>query len=105
MSEGKVFVHENALLESDQVGDGTRVWAFAHILPGARIGTDACAGVRGYRSRGDILWCAEPARARSHRLIRLALLRKHERPPGVHRAGVGGVPSSEEQRRPRGRNG
>ena len=40
MSEGNVFVHENALLESDQVGDGTRVWAFAHVLPGARIGTD-----------------------------------------------------------------
>ena len=40
MSEGNVFVHENALLESEQVGDGTRVWAFAHVLPGARIGAD-----------------------------------------------------------------
>ena len=40
MSEGNVFIHENALLESEQVGDGTRVWAFAHVLPGARIGAD-----------------------------------------------------------------
>ncbi len=40
MSEDSVFVHENALLESEQVGGGTRVWAFAHILPGARIGAD-----------------------------------------------------------------
>ena len=40
MSEGSVFVHENALLESEQVGGGTRVWAFAHVLPGARIGAD-----------------------------------------------------------------
>ena len=40
MSEGSVFVHENAMLESEQVGDGTRVWAFAHVLPGARIGAD-----------------------------------------------------------------
>jgi acetyltransferase-like isoleucine patch superfamily enzyme/dTDP-4-dehydrorhamnose 3,5-epimerase-like enzyme len=40
MSDGSVFVHENALLESDQVGGGTRVWAFAHVLPGARIGAD-----------------------------------------------------------------
>ena len=40
MSEGSVFVHENALLESEQVGGGTRVWAFAHVLPGARIGVD-----------------------------------------------------------------
>lgn len=34
------FVHPNALCESSQVGDGTRVWAFAHVLPGARIGSD-----------------------------------------------------------------
>ena len=33
-----VFVHPKALVESDQVGAGTRVWAFAHILPGARVG-------------------------------------------------------------------
>ncbi len=40
MSEGSVFVHENALVESEQVGGGTRVWAFAHVLAGARIGAD-----------------------------------------------------------------
>jgi UDP-2-acetamido-3-amino-2,3-dideoxy-glucuronate N-acetyltransferase len=33
-----VFVHEKALCETDQVGTGTRVWAFAHVLPGALIG-------------------------------------------------------------------
>jgi UDP-2-acetamido-3-amino-2,3-dideoxy-glucuronate N-acetyltransferase len=35
-----VFVHELALCESDQIGPRTRVWAFAHVLPGARIGAD-----------------------------------------------------------------
>jgi UDP-2-acetamido-3-amino-2,3-dideoxy-glucuronate N-acetyltransferase len=35
-----VFVHEHGLCESPTVGDGTRVWAFAHVLPGARIGAD-----------------------------------------------------------------
>lgn len=35
-----VFVHPAGLCESDQVGDGTRVWAFAHVLPGARVGRD-----------------------------------------------------------------
>jgi UDP-2-acetamido-3-amino-2,3-dideoxy-glucuronate N-acetyltransferase len=35
-----VFVHERALCESSEVGDRTRIWAFAHILPGARIGAD-----------------------------------------------------------------
>jgi UDP-2-acetamido-3-amino-2,3-dideoxy-glucuronate N-acetyltransferase len=34
------FVHPNGLCESDDVGDGTRVWAFAHVLPGARVGRD-----------------------------------------------------------------
>lgn len=42
-----VFVHENALCESTAVGAGTRVWAFAHVLPGARIGAECniCDGV------------------------------------------------------------
>lgn len=35
-----VFVHPSGICESDQVGDGTRIWAFAHVLPGARIGAD-----------------------------------------------------------------
>jgi acetyltransferase-like isoleucine patch superfamily enzyme len=34
------FKHQQAIVESTQVGDGTRVWAFAHILPGAVIGRD-----------------------------------------------------------------
>ncbi len=34
------FVHPNALCESANVGEGTRVWAFAHVLPGATIGRD-----------------------------------------------------------------
>jgi UDP-2-acetamido-3-amino-2,3-dideoxy-glucuronate N-acetyltransferase len=36
-----VFVHPNALLESRDVGAGTRIWAFAHVLPGAHIGLNA----------------------------------------------------------------
>ncbi len=34
------FVHENALVETKNVGDNTRIWAFVHILPGAVIGSD-----------------------------------------------------------------
>jgi acetyltransferase-like isoleucine patch superfamily enzyme len=36
----QVFVHSLGLCESSSVGEGTRVWAFAHVLPGARIGRD-----------------------------------------------------------------
>jgi len=34
------FVHPNGLCESTKVGAGTRVWAFAHVLPRAAIGRD-----------------------------------------------------------------
>lgn len=35
-----VFVHPQGLCESNKVGPGTRIWAFAHVLPGAVIGSD-----------------------------------------------------------------
>ena len=35
-------IHPSAIVEPGAVlGEGSRVWAFAHILPGARIGADA----------------------------------------------------------------
>jgi acetyltransferase-like isoleucine patch superfamily enzyme/dTDP-4-dehydrorhamnose 3,5-epimerase-like enzyme len=43
----EVFVHEQGLCESSEVGPGTRVWAFAHVLEGARVGAECniCDGV------------------------------------------------------------
>lgn len=41
LGEPAVSVHPQALVESDRIGAGTRIWAFAHILPGAKIGRDA----------------------------------------------------------------
>jgi UDP-2-acetamido-3-amino-2,3-dideoxy-glucuronate N-acetyltransferase len=35
-----VRFHPTALVESGHVGEGTQIWAYAHILPGARIGRD-----------------------------------------------------------------
>jgi len=34
------FSHPNSIVESKQIGKATRVWAFAHVLPGAVIGED-----------------------------------------------------------------
>ena len=34
------FIHPSAICESTCIGSGTRVWAFAHVLPGARVGSD-----------------------------------------------------------------
>jgi UDP-2-acetamido-3-amino-2,3-dideoxy-glucuronate N-acetyltransferase len=41
------IIHPQALCESSAVGSDTHVWAFAHILPGARIGAECniCDGV------------------------------------------------------------
>jgi acetyltransferase-like isoleucine patch superfamily enzyme len=35
-----VFIHETAIVASDSIGAGTRVWAFCNLLPGSRIGAD-----------------------------------------------------------------
>lgn len=32
--------HPEALVEAGEIGARTRIWAFAHVLPGARIGAD-----------------------------------------------------------------
>ena len=34
------FRHPQALVETEHIGRDTRVWAFVHILPGARIGSE-----------------------------------------------------------------
>jgi UDP-3-O-[3-hydroxymyristoyl] glucosamine N-acyltransferase len=39
-----VMVHEKALCESEHVGDGTRIWAFAHIMEAAVIGQNCNIG-------------------------------------------------------------
>ena len=36
-----VFVHPQGLCQSEQIGPGSRIWAFAHVLPGAVIGREA----------------------------------------------------------------
>lgn len=42
-----MFVHDQAICESKNIGEGTTVWAFAHILPKAVIGKNCniCDGV------------------------------------------------------------
>ena len=36
----KCFIHEKALVESGNIGENTRIWAFEHVLPRAVIGAD-----------------------------------------------------------------
>jgi acetyltransferase-like isoleucine patch superfamily enzyme len=39
-----VYVHPTALVETDQIGPGTRVWAFAHVMQGVVVGANCNLG-------------------------------------------------------------
>ena len=49
------FQHPMALVESDEIGDGTRVWAFAHVMSGARIGRDVNVGDHAFVETGAVV--------------------------------------------------
>jgi acetyltransferase-like isoleucine patch superfamily enzyme/dTDP-4-dehydrorhamnose 3,5-epimerase-like enzyme len=40
LQTAQFFRHPTAIVESSSIGRGTRIWAFAHVLPGAVIGAD-----------------------------------------------------------------
>jgi acetyltransferase-like isoleucine patch superfamily enzyme len=44
MSLNNVFIHPTAIVESDTVGEGTRIWGFSHVLKGAVIGKNCNVG-------------------------------------------------------------
>jgi acetyltransferase-like isoleucine patch superfamily enzyme len=50
-----VFVHERGLCESDSVGEGTRIWAHAHVMKGARVGKGCNIGEGSFVERGAVL--------------------------------------------------
>ncbi|HEX9584872.1 MAG TPA: acyltransferase [Gammaproteobacteria bacterium] len=47
-----VFIHELALCESDSVGHGTRIWAYAHVMKDAQIGADCNIGGHAFIESG-----------------------------------------------------
>lgn len=47
-----IFVHSHALCESAEVGSGTRIWAFAHVMKGAVIGRDCMIGDHAFIESG-----------------------------------------------------
>jgi UDP-2-acetamido-3-amino-2,3-dideoxy-glucuronate N-acetyltransferase len=64
-----VSVHPAAICETDDVGSGTVIWAFAHLMPGVRVGADckiadhvfieggAVLGDRVTVKNNALLWC------------------------------------------------
>jgi len=49
------MAHPLALVECDQIGEGTRIWAFAHVMKDARIGRDCNIGEHCYVEQGVTL--------------------------------------------------
>lgn len=50
-----VFIHPKALVETKSVGAGTRIWAFTHVMTGARIGENCTIGDHCYVESGAII--------------------------------------------------
>jgi acetyltransferase-like isoleucine patch superfamily enzyme len=44
MNPRNIFIHKDAVVETADIGEGTRVWRNVHILPGAVIGRDCNIG-------------------------------------------------------------
>lgn len=50
-----VYVHPQGLNESTEVGNGTRIWAFAHVMTGAHIGENCNVGECSFVESGAVL--------------------------------------------------
>lgn len=49
------FIHPQALCESGEVGSGTKIWAFAHVMSGARVGGDCNIGEHAFVESGAVV--------------------------------------------------
>src|SRR5689334_20770187 len=45
MSDSNIYIHESAVVDKGaEIGDGTKVWHFCHLMPGSRVGSDCILG-------------------------------------------------------------
>lgn len=54
-TRARFFAHPLALIDTDEIGDRTRVWAFAHVMKGARVGSDCNIGEHSFIEDGATL--------------------------------------------------
>lgn len=47
--------HPTALVESDDIGEGTCIWAFAHVMQGARLGRNVQIGDHSFVEGGAVI--------------------------------------------------
>ena len=49
------FAHPNALVETEQIGTDTRIWAFTHVMKGVRLGRNCNVGEHCYLETGVVV--------------------------------------------------
>jgi acetyltransferase-like isoleucine patch superfamily enzyme len=49
------MIHPKALVETEDIGEGTRVWAFAHVMAGAKIGKHCNIGDHCFVETGAVI--------------------------------------------------
>ena len=55
MDPRAAFIHQNALCESEHVGTGTRIWAFAHVMASAHVGEHCNIGDHAFIETGAVV--------------------------------------------------
>lgn len=53
--EDGIFIHPNAIAESNEIGAGTRVWAFSHVMERARVGANCNIGEHCFLENGVVI--------------------------------------------------
>ncbi len=51
----KAYIHPNAIVESQDIGEGTRIWAFAHVMKDVVIGRNCNVGEHCFLETGAII--------------------------------------------------
>ena len=55
MSKNEFFVHPQAIVETQDIGRGTRIWAFTHLMKGVVIGAGCNVGEHCYIESGVLV--------------------------------------------------
>jgi UDP-2-acetamido-3-amino-2,3-dideoxy-glucuronate N-acetyltransferase len=55
VSENDFFAHPQSIVETQNVGSGTRIWAFAHVMKGVCIGANCNIGDHCYIESGVVV--------------------------------------------------
>jgi acetyltransferase-like isoleucine patch superfamily enzyme len=55
MSNNGFFAHPQSLVETQDVGSGTRIWAFTHVMKGVRLGANCNVGEHCYLESGVVV--------------------------------------------------